>query len=244
MVNKLKELKITALDICAKAGVGHVSSWLSCAEILYVLYYHVMKPGNNFILSKGHASPLLYTILADKGYISHEELQTFGQPGSRLGVHLNDEVPGVDAISGSLGYGLGIGAGMAYAHPENHVYVLLGDGECQEGSVWESAMLVGRLKLNNLIAIIDYNTYAATPSNRPVVNWNWSNFGWEHTIVDGHDVDKLISAIDRHSTRPRLVIAKTIKGHGVSFLIDAPLWHGGAPVGKLAKQARRELLDA
>ena len=238
---KCKELKKQMLGMCIKAGTGHVSSCLSCAEIMVTLYYKVMQKHDKFLLSKGHASPLLYAILADKGYFPEEELETFCQPGSRLGVHLNDEVPGVEAISGSLGYGLGIGAGMALAKKNIMVYVLLGDSECQEGSIWEAAMFIGREKMLNMVAIIDINGYGATPSNRPTCNWDWDGFGWQHSEVDGHDMEALAQALTQPHDKPLLIKAKTIKGHGISFLTDAPPLHGAAPKGDEIEIARREL---
>lgn len=241
---KCRELKKVVLEMCIKAGTGHVSSCFSCAEIMVALYYSVMGPRDKFILSKGHASPLLYAILADKGFFPKEELETFCQPGSRLGVHLNNDVPGVEAISGSLGYGLGIGAGMAYADRSRRVFVLLGDAECQEGSVWEAAMFAGKHKLSNLTAIVDCNGYGATPSNRPRTEWGWTDFGWGIWCSDlGHDTDYLSWAFNARSLIPVLYKLKTIKGNGISFLTDAPLMHGCAPTGSQIEQARRELYE-
>ena len=240
---KTKELKQQVLEMCIKAGTGHVSSCFSCAEIMVVLYYSVMEPRDKFILSKGHASPLLYAILADKGYFPKEELETFCMPGSRLGVHLNNDVPGVECISGSLGYGLGIGAGMAYADRTRHIYVLLGDAECQEGSVWEAAMFAGKHALSNLTAIIDCNGYGATPSNRPVTNWDWNAFGWG-TIdcKSGHDFEYLSAFLGGvKEGGPWLMKAKTVKGNGLSCFVDAPLMHGCAPTGAQIDICRKEL---
>ncbi len=242
--DKALELRKTVLEMCIKAGTGHVSSCFSCTEIMVALYYGgVMRPEDKFILSKGHASPLLYAILADKGYFPKEELETFCQPGSRLGVHLNDEVPGVEAISGSLGYGLGIGAGMAYADRKRRVFVLLGDAECQEGSVWEAAMFAGKHRLSNLVAIVDCNGYGATPSNRPTTEWDWYDFGWASRPLDtGHNLDALIDLLTWKWKEPFLIKAITVKGRGVSFLIDAPLMHGCAPTDpEQIEMARREL---
>jgi len=213
---------------------------------MVVLYYSVMEPRDKFILSKGHASPLLYAILADKGYFPKEELETFCMPGSRLGVHLNNDVPGVECISGSLGYGLGIGAGMAYADRTRHIYVLLGDAECQEGSVWEAAMFAGKHALSNLTAIIDCNGYGATPSNRPTTEWDWDKFGWVTvTLGDAHDLVRtsamLHTAGHNLLKRPVLIKALTIKGNGLSCFVDAPLMHGCAPTGDQIDICRREL---
>ena len=241
---KARCLRRRVFDICVKAGTGHITSCFSCVEILVALYYGgVMRPGDKFILSKGHASPLLYAILADLGYFPEEELETFCQPGSRLGVHLNDEVPGVECISGSLGYGLGIAAGLAYADRSRRVFCLLGDAECQEGSVWEAAMFAGKHRLSNLTAIIDCNGYGATPSNRPTVTWRWDTLGWsEWGRLNGHDIGKLIGALSFSRLGPGLFKAKTVKGKGVSFLIDAPLMHGCVPTDpQQIEQARREL---
>lgn len=239
--DKTKELKKTVLEMCIKAETGHVSSCFSCTEIMVALYYSVMKPEDKFILSKGHASPLLYAILADKGYFPKEELETFCMPGSRLGVHLNNDVPGVECISGSLGYGLGIGAGMAYADRTRRVFVLLGDGECQEGSVWEAAMFIGKYKLSNLTAIIDCNGYAATPSNRPTTNWDWNDFGWDMIVCNGHSESAMVCALTTDLHQPTLIQAQTIKGYGLSCFENAPLTHGCAPVGDQIELCRREV---
>jgi len=226
---KCQQLRETVLEMCIRAGTGHLTSCLSCAEIMTSIYYTSMREGDHFILSKGHASPLLYAILSDKGYIAKKELDTFGLTGSRLGVHLNNEVEGIEAISGSLGYGLGIAAGIAIAQSETRVFVLMGDAECQEGSVWESAMFVGRKRIDNIIAIIDCNGYGATLSNHPVTNWDWDDLGWFHEDVDGHDIEALSWLLKGRWSKPMLIRAHTVKGNGIPFLVDNPLWHGVAP---------------
>ena len=218
--DKAKQLRNDVLDMCVKAGTGHVSSCFSCVEVMVELFYKTMRPQDKFILSKGQASPLLYAILADKGFIPPESLDTFCQPEGMLGVHLDHHIPGALITSGSLGIGLGIGIGMAMANPDSNIYVLMGDGECQEGSVWEAAMFIGQHPLKNLKIIVDNNGWGVIGQTMPAEQLRkvWEAFGCEVTVLE------------------------TIKGKGVSFMENNPSeWHGLAPQGEEARIAKDEI---
>ncbi len=252
------------LDMCVEAETGHVTSSFSCTEILVALYYGGIlrhDPANpaweardRFILSKGQASPLLYVTLANAGFFPESELGRFCKADGKFGVHLQCDVPGAEITAGSLGHGLGIAAGMAYAARMDNknylVFTLLGDGECHEGSVWESAMFAGHHQLNNLIAIVDRNQLCVTDFTESCMRLNpldkkWEAFGWETVIIDGHSFPDIFSVLDEvHSKQrngPLMVIANTVKGKGVSFLENEALWHGLAPKGELAEKAKMEL---
>lgn len=217
---------------------AHVGGSLSAAEILVALYFGVMRlrpedprwpERDYFILSKGHASAAFYATLAARGFLPAEELATYAQPGSRLAGHPSRDVPGVEFPTGSLGHGLALGLGLALAakrdEARNRCFVLLGDGELQEGTVWEAALTAGSLMLDNLVAIVDRNglqingpTERRAPSQ--ALSRRWESFGWVAHEVDGHDLDALVSTLsaDPIDNRPTVVIANTVKGRGVSFM--------------------------
>ncbi len=263
---KSNYIRRQVLDMCIKAGTGHVTSSFSCAEIFVALYYGGIlryDPTNpkwegrdRFILSKGQASPILYAVLADVGFFPESELGRFCLADGKFGVHLQCDVPGVEITAGSLGLGFGIAAGMALAAKmDNKTYTtfaLLGDGECYEGSIWEAAMFAGHHELNNLIAIIDRNWLCVTDFTENLVRLNpldkkWESCGWEVTTINGHSFKDIFSALDgfrsTSRTKPLVIIAQTTKGKGVSFMENMPLWHGVAPKGKEAEQARLELAE-
>lgn len=271
MISKITELEKKAnymrnqvLDMCIKAGTGHVTSSFSCTEILVALYYggilryDVSNPKwedrDRFILSKGHASPLLYAILADLGFFHESEIWKFCQADGIFGVHLQHDVPGVEITAGSLGCGLGIAAGIALAAKMNRelhfTFVLLGDGECYEGSVWESAMFAGHYELNNLIAIVDRNWLCATDFTEDIVRLapldeKWKSFGWRVVTINGHSVEDILPPLDRFRSKqlnaPLVIIANTVKGKGVSFMENELFWHSVAPKGERAEIAKIEL---
>ena len=239
-------LRGMAIDALEGGSRGHIGSTMSLIEILRVLFDDVMTFNPNFpmlpgrdrlILSKGHGCIALYVMLADKGFFSDEELATFCRYTSTLGGHPEyGHVPGVEASTGALGHGLAIGVGMAYAArlsvSSHHVFVVMGDGELDEGSVWESALAAGHHRLDNLTVVVDYNKLQ---SYGPVAEvWDleplaakWSAFGFECTEVDGHDVAALnrALALPSPSQRPRAIIAHTVKGRGISFAEGEPTWH-------------------
>ena len=261
---KASYIRRQVLDMCVKAGTGHVTSSFSCTEILVALYhggilrYDTANPKweerDRFVLSKGQASPVLYAILADLGFFPESQIWKFCQTGGAFGVHLQNDVPGVEITAGSLGLGFGIAAGMALAAKMDKkpymTFALLGDGECYEGSIWEAAMFASHRELNNLITIIDRNWLCVTDFTENCVRLNpldkkWESCGWEVVTIDGHSFEDIFSALDGFRSplrdKPLLVIANTVKGKGVSFMENVPLWHGMAPKGKEAELARQEL---
>lgn len=269
-INELKEksrwLRDKVLDMTVKAGAGHVAPSFSCMEILVSLYYGggikfktdepKWKDRDRFILSKGQAAVALYALLADLGYFPVSELDLFTQPGSFLGGHAEDNIPGVEAFTGSLGHGLSIASGIALGakmKKENYdVITLLGDGECHEGSVWEAAMFSSFHKLSNMLAIIDNNGLSATNHISEYLDLEpleekWKAFGWNTVIVSGHSFEELIKEIknfkESNHEKPMVIIAKTIKGRGVSFMESQPIWHYRIPVGEELKKAKEELAD-
>lgn len=263
------ELKKKAVDIrkdilkmLMLAGSGHTGGSLSIVEILIVLYYYALKndPKNpkwkerdRFLLSKGHGCPALYAILADKGYFPKETLWTLRKLGSPLQGHPQLGLPGIEISSGSLGQGLSIANGIALAlgldKIDTRVYCLIGDGETNEGQIWEAAMTAAHYKLDNVCAIIDYNKlqidgFCCDVKDMGVYIDKWKNFGWHTIETDGHDIEKLIDAFDKANTvkgSPTVIIAHTIKGKGVSFVENKVEWHGIAPRCEEYERAVREL---
>jgi len=258
-----KRLRRHIITMTGKAGSGHPGGSLSAVEILIALYFGVLrhKPldpqwsdRDRFILSKGHAAPLLYAILAECGYFPMDELVTLRQMDSRLQGHTDRTVtPGVEMSAGALGQGLSFAIGVALAGRLNgqdyRVYVLLGDGECDEGQVWEAAMAAAHFKVDNLVAIVDNNGQQIDGWNRDVMNLDpfpmkWQAFGWHVTEVDGHDLAQLTQAFDQAKLvkgQPTVIIAHTIKGKGVSFMENNPDFHGKAPNAEEVKIALKEL---
>jgi len=260
-----KTLRLDVLDMTTKARSGHPSSCFSSVEIVTVLYYGGIlkyRPSDpwwperdRFIMSKGHAAPLLYAALARAGYFEVEKLSTLRQLNSPLQGHpIQGLVPGVEATTGSLGQGLSIGIGHVLGGRlkglDYRVYVLLGDGECEEGQIWEAAMAAAHFKTSNLTAILDYNKFQETgPISRemnlePLVE-KWKSFGWYVTEVDGHNIEDLIksfSEVTNIDDRPQIIIAHTVKGKGVSFIEADYRFHGKALTEEQAEKARKEIL--
>ncbi|WP_329609991.1 transketolase [Microaerobacter geothermalis] len=267
----LSELKVRAnhirqeiVKMVTEAQSGHPGGSLSAADILTVLYFHVMNvdPENprmpdrdRFVLSKGHASPVLYATLAEKGYLPKEELATFRKINSRLQGHPSyKSLPGVDMSTGSLGQGLSAANGMALAAKLDkkpfRVYALLGDGEVQEGMIWEAAMAAGHYKLDNLTAFLDYNGLQIDGEVDQIMNpapldEKFRAFNWHVLVIDGHDLEQIIGAIEEAKAtkgKPTMIIANTVKGKGVSFMENQCGWHGSAPNREQCEQALKELL--
>ncbi len=248
---KAKELRGEMIKTICRAGGGHMPATLSIIDIITVLYYSILNIDpdspedphrDRFILSKGHACVALYTVLADRGFFDKHHLGTFGKLGSILGGHPDmHKIPGVEASTGALGHGFPFGVGMALSgkldNEKYRVFTLLGDGECQEGSIWEAAMFASHHKLDNLIAIVDYNKQQAMDFLDKVVSLEpfaekWRTFGWEVREVDGHDLNQLLESFNTCpfvKGRPNLLIAHTTKGKGVSFMEHEPLWHYRMP---------------
>ena len=245
------------------ASSGHPGGALSCADLLTVLYFSEMRVDVNnpkdenrdrFVLSKGHASAALYATLAEKGFLSKEELLGFRNINSILQGHPDmNKVPGVDMSTGSLGQGLSVANGMALAgkldHKDYRVYCLMGDGEIEEGQIWEAAMSASHYKLDNLCAIVDYNNLQIDGKVTDVMNVTpidekFKSFGFNVININGNDIDEILSAFEKAKKakeRPTVIIAKTRKGKGVSFMEDQAGWHGKAPNEEEYKIAMEEL---
>ena len=258
-----KRLRRHIITMTGKAGSGHPGGSLSAVEIITTLYFRLLrhKPSDpqwsnrdRFILSKGHAAPVLYATLAECGYFPVDELSTLRQLDSRLQGHADRTItPGVEMSSGSLGQGLSFAIGIALSShlssQDYRVYVLLGDGECDEGQVWEAAMAAAHFKANNLVAIIDNNGLQIDGCNYDVMNIEplnkkWEAFGWHVIEVDGHNLTQLIGAFNRAKIvkeQPTVIIAHTIKGKGVSFMENNPSFHGKAPNATEVETALKEL---
>ena len=258
-----KRLRRHIITMIGKAGSGHPGGSLSAVEIVTVLYFKLLRhmpsdpqwsDRDRFILSKGHAAPLLYAVLAECGYFPLGELSTLRQLGSRLQGHTDRTVtPGVEMSAGSLGQGLSFALGVALAGRLNsqdyRVYVLLGDGECDEGQVWEGAMATAHFKVDNLVAIVDNNGQQIDGWNRDVMNLEpfnrkWQAFGWHVIEVNGHDLSQLSLALEQAKLvkgQPTVIIAHTIKGKGVSFMENNPDFHGKAPNAEEVEIALKEL---
>lgn len=259
------------LDMVTSSNKGHIGGAFSCTDILVALYYgDILKfdasnprwdGRDRFILSKGHSCSALYAILADLGFFSSIELNSFcgctdvNTSGSMLGGHPDRNIPGIEANTGSLGHGLSIAVGIALrAKLDNKNYktiVLLGDCECQEGSIWEAIMFAGHHKMNNLIAIVDYNKQCVTDFAKDVIYFEpfadkWKAFNWKVITVNGHSFNELLKVFDDlnldSNDKPIVIIANTIKGKGVSFMEKSLEWHHAVPSGDNAKVARKELL--
>jgi transketolase len=263
--NKARELRLEVLDVTTKVASGHVSSSYSSVEILVALYfggvlrYRSDKPHwperDRFILSKGHAAPVFYAVLADAGYFDREELEGLRTVNRRAEGHpVENTLPGIETTSGSLGKGISVGLGHVLAGRLNkidyRVYVLLGDGECQEGQIWEAAMSASHLKAENLTAIVDYNKYQESgPISRELAlepfAEKWRAFGWHVEEVDGHDIGAVIETLEsvrKVTGQPSVVIAHTVKGKGVSFVEADYTFHGKALSPEQAEKAREEIL--
>lgn len=260
--NIAKNVRKDIIRMIYEAGSGHPGGSLSCVEILVVLYFYKMRidPQNPrwqnrdiFILSKGHCCPALYTALAHKGFFPKEELLTFRRLNSRLQGHAYKGVPGVEASTGSLGQGLSIANGMAiaskYDKKDIRVYCLLGDGEIDEGQVWEAAMSASFRRLDNLCAIIDRNKVQQDGRTDIIkdlepIKDKWASCGWHVLEVDGHNIKAIIGALDRIDKikgKPSVIIAHTIKGKGVSFMENNPAWHAKPPNRDELKRAIRQI---
>ncbi len=258
-----KEIRVDIIKATFHAGSGHPGGSLSAAEILTVLYFQEMNidPANpkkdnrdKFVLSKGHASPLLYATLANRGYFPKEDLVTFRKLGSKLQGHPDmKKVPGVEMSTGSLGQGFSTAVGMALANKidgnDNRVYALLGDGELQEGIVWETSMSAAHYKLDNLVAFIDWNGLQIDGKNDDVmtvspVDEKFKSFGFNVISIDGNSLNEVADALEaakKFKGKPTAIIAKTVKGKGVSFMENNAGWHGKAPNEDEAKKAVAEL---
>ncbi|MGO9411201.1 MAG: transketolase [Spirochaetia bacterium] len=262
----LRRLSVTLrqrlLEIIYGAGGGHTGGSLSSLDILVTLYFHVMKhhpedplwpERDRFVMSKGHSVEGYYCVLAEAGYFPDKELDTYGKFNSRLFGHPTMKTPGVEIPTGALGHGLSVGVGMAIAGARDgaayKVYVLMGDGEQAEGSVWEAAMAASHYRLGNLIGIIDNNNLQISGNVDSIMriaslSERWSSFGWKIHEVDGNDILALTRLFDRlpdDPEKPHLVIAHTVKGKGVSFMENNAAWHHRVPTPEEYAKAQAEL---
>ncbi|MEO8680302.1 MAG: transketolase [Vicinamibacterales bacterium] len=254
-------IRLKVLSMIQRAGSSHIGSNFSMAELLAVLYGRVLRVDparpdwddrDRFILSKGHACAALYAVLAERRFFPEAWLDTFYLNGSPLAGHVTRAgVPGIEVSTGSLGHGLAIGVGMALAGQRDNrahrVFVLMSDGECDEGSTWEAVLFAAHHRLSRLVAIVDYNKIQSLGSTEDVLNLEpfadkWRSFGWRVSEVDGHDIDAITSTLgDQDGRQPHCVIAHTVKGKGVSFMEGQLLWHYRSPQGEEYAAALREL---
>lgn len=268
----LETLKIKSLEIRREiitmvhhANSGHVGGSLGSADLLVALYYHLMNhqpqqpdwsDRDRFILSKGHCTPVIYAVLADCGYFPKEDLKTFRRPGSHLQGHpYQPKTPGIDASTGTLGLGISTGVGMALGaklkNQNHYYYILCGDGEIQEGQVWEAAMFANKYKLDNIIAFVDRN-YLQTDGNSEEImpldplRPKWESFGWRVYEIDGNDLSQIINTVEKakeEKGQPTMIIANTVKGKGVSFMENIASWHGTPPGKEDFENAIKELTN-
>lgn len=260
--DKARQIRVMIVEMLARAGSGHPGGSLSSADIVTCLYFSVMRhnpkdPGwpdrDRFHLSKGHCCPLLYAVLAEFGYFPKSELKSLRKMGAMLQGHPDRHTPGVDVASGSLGQGLSVALGMSLAgridKKDYRVHVLLGDGEIQEGNVWEAAMAASHYRADNLCAIIDHNGFQIDGRVSEVMNveplaQKWLGFGWHVVEIDGHNMAAIHKAFDtakKTKEKPTVIIAKTIKGKGVSFMENVADFHGRAPTAAETDLALKEL---
>lgn len=261
-----KKVRQAIVNMAAAAGEGHVSSGMSCADMLVALFYGTdirlklpeepdYDKRDRLWLSKGHGVLALYPILANLGYFPEEELMTFCQDQSRLGIHAEPSCPGIEAVFGSLGHGFNLAVGASLAAKmdgKGHTnVVLLGDGECYEGQIWEAAMFAGHHRLDNLVVMLDWNGMCVMDHTAHIVDQHpivdkWKAFGWSCTVVSGHDFGQmqgyLKTALRNRDGKPKIIICATVKGKGISFMENVPLWHGNAITDpEQLRQARLEL---
>tara|TARA_B100000212_G_scaffold335831_1_gene308352 strand:- start:1035 stop:1871 length:837 start_codon:yes stop_codon:yes gene_type:complete len=263
LIKFANEIRLKCLDMTSKGGSSHIGSILSIVDIVSVLYccvikFNIQNPKDplrdRFILSKGHSGVCIYAILAKLGFFKSQELENFYKNGSRFSGHVSHiKIPGVELSTGSLGHGLGVGMGMALAAKlekrNNHIYVLLSDGELDEGSNWEAFLFAPHNKLDNITVIIDYNKLQSLDSIQNTLNLEplsskFISFGWEvfHSMGHSHDdlLKNFISA--KNSPKPSVVICHTTKGYGVDFMENSVLWHYRTPRGEEFLEAKKQLL--
>ena len=256
-----RRIRRRTVQTSAKARIPHLGSCLSCVELLTALYWQELNidpqepealDRDRFVLSKGHGAPVLFQVLAERGFFPTARLAESGQPGSVFHEHPPKPgyIPGVEAATGSLGHGLPMALGMALAQRikgrDNRCYALLSDGECNEGSIWEAAMMAAGQNVDHLTVLIDYNKWQATGRSDEVLHLaplavKWRAFGWDAHEANGHDVDEISSLLSSSSDRPRAIIAHTVKGKGVSFMEDDNNWHYRIPSADEVDAAFSEL---
>lgn len=264
LTTKCRAIRCEILTMVNRANSGHVGGSLSSTEMVVALYYHLMKHDpsrpdwperDRFILSKGHCTPVIYAVLADCGYFPKKDLETFRQPGSHLQGHpYQPKTPGIEATTGSLAIGFSTGLGMATAAKlkgeSQRYYIICGDGELQEGEIWEGAMFANKYKLDNVIAFVDRNYLQTDGNSEDIMPLDplapkWESFGWQTYEIDGHDLGAIVDTVKeaQQADKPVMIIAYTKKGRGVSFMENVVDWHGTPPQDEDLQRALTELID-
>jgi transketolase len=246
-MNNFQKMKKYILEAAFHGQEGHIPSAFSILDIIYVLYHEFItnqESNNKFVLSKGHGCLALYAALVNFNYIPESELLSFGSFSGKLGGHPDKtKVSGVEASTGSLGHGLPIAVGMAWSRKlqgtNGKIFVLIGDGEANEGSIWESALLASEHNLNNLVCVIDFNNSTDRAIKIDPLGSKFESFGWEVLEIDGHSQTEISAALKFNSKKPLCLIAKTIKGNGIPEMVDNPAWHHS----KLTLNKYKELVD-
>jgi transketolase len=260
---KAREIRRSIVTMVHRARSGHVGGSLGATDLVVALYHAVMRHDpsrpeweerDRFILSKGHCTPVIYAVLADSGYFPVSDLETFRRPGSHLQGHpYHPKTPGIEASTGTLGLGLSTGLGMALAAKvkgqDHRVFILCGDGEIQEGQAWEAAMFAHKYALDNVVAFVDRNYLQTDGDSEKVMPLDplapkWEAFGWDTHEIDGHDFGQIVAAVDEAGAargRPSMIIARTTKGKGVSFMEGVAKWHGTPPNDEEYARAMAEL---
>lgn len=260
--NKAKEVRRFIVQMIAKAGSGHPGGSLSATDLITALFFAVLRHNpadpnwperDRFHMSKGHCCPLWYSVLALSGYFPVEKLMSLRQLGSILQGHPDRRTPGVDVASGSLGQGLSVAMGMGLSakidKKDYRIYCLMGDGEIQEGNIWEAAMAASHYKCDNLCGILDYNGFQIDGKVKDIMNLEplsdkWKAFGWHTIEINGHDIREILGAYEEAGKikgRPAIIIASTIKGKGISFMENVVDFHGRAPTKEETEKALKEL---
>jgi transketolase len=265
-IEKLQKIanyaRYVMIETLIDSGMGHPGGSLSSIDVMTALYFDIMnidssKPDDDgrdrFILSKGHSSLGLYTLLNLKGFISKDELRTFRKDGSNLWGHIDLKTPGIEMSAGSLGHGLSVGVGRGLAakmdKKDYKMFVMMGDGETQEGSIWEAAMSASHYKLDNLVGIVDRNKIQQCGFTEDILalgNYKekWESFGWSVKEINGHDMKDIVHSLREipfNNDKPSLIISHTTKGKGISFMENDNRWHGGGAIAQYAAQAMREV---
>jgi len=261
---KAEQLRLRLIQLIHDGHTGHTGGDLSVLNLMTVLYNRILNvdPKNpkmperdRFILSKGHCAEALYCVLADKGFIAEEELKAYGTYHAHLGGHPDVTIPGVEINSGALGHGLAVGVGIALSAKMDqkgyHTFVVMGDGEQAEGSIYEAAMAANKYHLDNLVAFIDRNGLQISGSTEDVmplenIRERWTAFGWDVIDQNGDDIDdivKVLTSIDFNNGKPHLIISHTTKGRGVSFMENVAKWHHGVPTEEQYEQAVKEITE-
>jgi transketolase len=244
-------LKILAMS--QKVTALHIAPAFSCLEMVEAIYHWVKKPEDTFLMSKGHGCLVQYIILEELGTLQKKDIEAYCTKEGRLGAHPDYGVPGIAAATGSLGHGLGMAVGMAYANQVQGkpgvIYVVISDGELQEGSTWEAVMMATNLRLDNLVVCVDFNDFTSFgrlseghPAIFPVAE-KWMVFGWQAEVIDGHDSEAVYRSLTKARTKPSVIIGKTVKGKGVSFMESVPVWHYRSPNAEEYQKAVRELSE-